>query len=1319
MMTQIRAFFAPPQFPDSLENRRASYLNYTLWSLIVMLGLLLITRLLTDRQTFSVTNLILTSIIAISLGLQWVLRQGYIRLSSFILIACGWLGLAYLAWDADGVRDMSFNAFIIVIMIASLLLGWRVGGGIVILSVLMGWFLAYAELNGILETTLDTPYGVALDATVIFSLIALLLQLIITNLQTALQQAIKTNQELQQLSTDLEKRVSYRTRDLALAAEIGQTITRIQTLDQLLTQTVEQIQTTFGLYHTQIYLTDSSGQVLLLQAATGTVGKQLLRLGHTLPVDQHSPNGRAALERHPILTPNTLENRTFQTNPFLPLTRSQLTMPLLVGERTVGVLDLQSNQPNALTADNLPAFLALAGQLAIAIDNNALFSEREQALAGLSLEQNRIQSILEAFTTPTIISRVNDGLVLYLNEPLAEIIGVTRESLIGRSTPDFYVNSTDRDALLLAISQHGGVDNYELNLKRFDGRRFWAQASARRINYQDTPAIMTSLVDITERKLAQLSILKRATELETAARVSAAAATILDPQKLLQEVVDLTKTNFDLYHVHIYLLQKDKEVLTLAAGAGEVGREMVRQGHTIPLQQAQSLVARSARTREGIIVNDAHQVTDFLPNPLLPLTQAEMAIPMIVGEQVLGVLDVQAKQVDHFTAEDVRIQTTLAAQVAVALQNAQLYAQMQASLSATEETRLRYALAVTGSNDGIWDWNLSTNEIYYSRRWKEMIGYTDTEIGHSFTELSSRLHPEDQDRVLIAVTDYLEGRNPTYEIEFRLQHKDGSYRWILARATAVHDENGRPYRMAGSHTDITARKQSEETLRQSQNQLLEAMRSARLAYLELDMSRQTLTLSDPFYEYIVASNATAEGGYEFSIWDIFPRFVHPDDQKMALSIFQEMMQSSATENEEIVVRMVGRDGRTRHISTRLSLSREHQDSTTKLLLITQDITEAKQAEADQLRLTAELEQRLQQVNALQRTMSREGWQTFLTAQDRPIQGYRFHQDTLRLISRQDTTHPDLLSVNQAAALFAPESNNTTAASPMQLHGESIGILGVRQPTGTPLPAETQSLLTEISQQVAAALERARLSEQTQTALAEAETLSRLSAKLNAAQSYQAINDALTEILMSRFREAPLGILFEVECNSQGKPEWLNIVASNDEMTRNSPYQRILLAMLNPSPIWVEQSRTPTIITHIETDSRLNNQEQMLYKQNNLATIVFLPLRLGERWLGLVNLAWRHPLSFTPMDERLLTAIVDQLALAVNSIQLLKAAQQRAEQEQLLREIATRVSAAIDAESLLRTAAEEIGRALKMETFVILDSTTGNGRYEPTPTEQQG
>lgn len=129
-----------------------------------------------------------------------------------------------------------------------------------------------------------------------------------------------------------------------------------------------------------------------------------------------------------------------------------------------------------------------------------------------------------------------------------------------------------------------------------------------------------------------------------------------------------------------------------------------------------------------------------------------------------------------------------------------------------QENKERWQLILQGGNDGIWDWNPRTRELFVSSRWKEMLGYRDEEITGHFETWTNLLHPDDLDRVLDNLQAYLAREIPEYRLEFRLLCKDGSYKWILALGQALWDETGEPIRMAGTHTDINDRKQREKAL---------------------------------------------------------------------------------------------------------------------------------------------------------------------------------------------------------------------------------------------------------------------------------------------------------------------------------------------------------------------------------------------------------------------------------------------------------------------------------------------------------------------------
>lgn len=208
---------------------------------------------------------------------------------------------------------------------------------------------------------------------------------------------------------------------------------------------------------------------------------------------------------------------------------------------------------------------------------------------------------------------------------------------------------------------------------------------------------LRELIDSLEHRVED-----RTKSLLTVAEISTAASTILNIENLLQETTNLTKERFELYHAHIYLLDDAGENLVLASGAGEVGQQMVAQGHSIPLDQERSLVARAARERQGFTVNDVTIEPDFLPNPLLPNTRSELAVPMMVGEKVIGVFDVQSDLVGRFTEADIAVQTTLASQIASAIQNARLFEQTQAALLQSKEAQQLTNDVIDSTDDWIF-----------------------------------------------------------------------------------------------------------------------------------------------------------------------------------------------------------------------------------------------------------------------------------------------------------------------------------------------------------------------------------------------------------------------------------------------------------------------------------------------------------------------------------------------------------------------------------------------------------------------------------------
>jgi PAS domain S-box-containing protein len=212
------------------------------------------------------------------------------------------------------------------------------------------------------------------------------------------------------------------------------------------------------------------------------------------------------------------------------------------------------------------------------------------------------------------------------------------------------------------------------------------------------------------------------------------------------------------------------------------------------------------------------------------------AVPYSIDHRI--VLPDGTQRVVHEQAKIIKDETGNSVRIVGTVQDITESKMAEAKLRASEE---RWKFALEGAGDGVWDLEIPTREVRFSQRWKEMLGYAESEIADRFEQWEKLVHSEDLSGALAIFQACIEGRIPTYVIEHRLRCKDGSYKWILARGMIVsRDAAGQPLRMVGTHTDITERKQAEETLLQSES----TIRKKLTAITEPEGDIGTLELSD-------------------------------------------------------------------------------------------------------------------------------------------------------------------------------------------------------------------------------------------------------------------------------------------------------------------------------------------------------------------------------------------------------------------------------------------------------------------------------------------
>jgi PAS domain S-box-containing protein len=383
--------------------------------------------------------------------------------------------------------------------------------------------------------------------------------------------------------------------------------------------------------------------------------------------------------------------------------------------------------------------------------------------------------------------------ILYANPAFVGMAGYSQEEVLGQDTDFLLRGETDQPDLprLRAALQAGREARAVLREYRKDGTTFWAdlRLSPVRDDRGGTTHFLEIVEDVTERKHAEEQLAQA--------------------ERRYQELVNN---------------------LTVGVYRNTPGG----QGRFLEANPAMVAIA-DADSKEAFL---QHSVSEFYLDPAQRKEFSERLLK--AGSVKQRELELRSLKWRHFWAS---VTATM-----VRDEEGRVFfegviediTERKRAEQALRESQERFALAVQGTNDGIWDWNVRTNEVYFSPRWKSMLGYEDPEVENTFPGWERLVHPEDRKRALAQIQAYLSGQTSTYELEHRLRHKDGTYRWILARGVAVRDTDGKPLRMAGSHFDLTERKLADKRLRQVIAELDQSQQSLKEALQNLVASHEEL-----------------------------------------------------------------------------------------------------------------------------------------------------------------------------------------------------------------------------------------------------------------------------------------------------------------------------------------------------------------------------------------------------------------------------------------------------------------------------------------------
>ncbi len=888
------------------------------------------------------------------------------------------------------------------------------------------------------------------------------------------------------------------------------------------------------------------------------------------------------------------------------------------------------------------------------------------------------------------------GTLIYINAASAEMHGYTVEECLGQNLSIFQnpeQMARESGPAIQQVMEKGSFQG-EMGHCRKDGSTFptWMSIALLR-DEQGRPVNMVATAqDITTRKQQEELLARRAEQLAMVSEVSAAISTILSPDEMLQKVVDLTKERFHLYHAHVYLLNEAGDTLVLTKGSGEVGHQMEAERRSISMRAEQSLVAQTARNRVGTIVNDVQQDPAFLPHPLLPNTCSELAVPIVLGDTLMGVLDVQGDQVDQFTQESIRVLSTLASQVAVALQNARQYTRVQESerltstvINATpdwifiKDREHRYRLV----NQGY------ANSLHIPV--EDFIGKTDLDLG--FPEELVKGNPKKGIRGFWSDDFKVMESGETQHFPNDPATIDGKVHFHDTYKTPLRDASGNIWGVLGFARDMTERQELEEALAHERTVLAQAMEAANMVNWELDAASQQFIFNDAFYKFL-GTSIEEQGSYMMSGPEFSQKFSHPDSVDLSTERFLRALTVSDPDYRDEFETLVKKpDGGYRPVMVTLRVEKDAQGQTVRLYGTNQDITDVKLA-TEELRRTELLYRQV--LNSLVDMVLVKGEKSQMVWANKAFREYYgMSNEQLKDMIDAPIVEPDVTDkyVQDDQYVLGTGKTLFVAEEPIVRYDGKV----------TPVQTIKSPIFDENGKAImTVGVFRDITEAKRQTTNMEA--LYRTSRRLNEAPTMQ-------EMLAAVVEEHPIpgvnrATVFLLNRNEQGVLESMLVAANWYSGTGMQPFPvGTRFGVDHFSSINILQSKLPVFHSDAQHKSLLLEDPAFaqIMKMQQIASIASVPMWVGNRQIGTMVLMGEEVHDFTQEEVNAYPAIVSQLAVAVENRRLFEVTQTRMRQEQVLREITARVRNSMDPDTILRSAVRELGEALGRPAFVRMGS----------------
>ena len=551
MWNNIKRLLAPPVFAgDEEKTRAAALLNALLWIFVFICLAAALLFLFLPNPELSLP--LVGGFLLVNAGLLWLMRRGRVSAASLSFLVIFWLLMTAVCVFLGGTHSATYWSYIVIVVVAGLLLGGR--GGIIFagLSVVATLGITLAQTADLLPSALEvrTPMEQWWPLSLFVMATAGLLNLASRSLNEALRRARLYAAELEEQRAGLEVTVedrtlelTRRTRYLEVTAAIAREATSELELRTLMTNVVNSISRQFGFYHAALFLLDAPGEWAELRAASSEGGLRMLARSHRLRVGQEGMVGYVSQRGEPRIALDTGQDRIFFDNPDLPLTRSEATLPLRARGQVIGVLDVQSTEPEAFTQEDVAVLQTLADQVATAINNARLFQQVEESAEA----ERRAFGGLSAQAWANLLS-AQAGIGFVSNRQTVAPLGDTWTPHMQTAlTKGEMTADAENAALAIPIKVRDRVIGV-IDGRKPDGSGQWTQEE---ITLMQTLAEQSALA--LESARLYLETQRRAARERTIGEVTARMRESLDMQTVLKTAADEVRRAFGLEDLMISL----------------------------------------------------------------------------------------------------------------------------------------------------------------------------------------------------------------------------------------------------------------------------------------------------------------------------------------------------------------------------------------------------------------------------------------------------------------------------------------------------------------------------------------------------------------------------------------------------------------------------------------------------------------------------------------------------------------------------------------------------------------------------------------------